>query len=143
MKVQKTAENRRLTGKQERTILALLSEPTIQAAAKAAKMSERQVYTWLKEPTFAAAYREARAQAVSQAVARLQQASSEAVDTLQTVLADPAAPAPAKVNAAKIILDVAIKGTELEQIKQRLDELERSKELPPEQEKDDAIVSPD
>src|SRR4051812_48329646 len=103
--MRKTAGNRSLTGKQERALLALLSQPTICAAAKAARVSERTLFAWLKLPLFATAYREARAEAVSQAVGRLQQASSEAVDTLKSVMQDAEAPAPAKVAAAKIVLE--------------------------------------
>jgi hypothetical protein len=140
--VQKTAENCRLTGKQERALLALLSEPTIQAAAQAAKISERALYVWLKEPTFAAAYRAARAQSVSQAVARLQQASSEAVGTLKAVMVDPEAPAPARVTAAKTVLEMALKGTEFAELQRRIAELEHAQDTPePDAEGEKEIVS--
>jgi hypothetical protein len=107
-------------------MLALLSEPTIEAAAKTAKVGERTLYTWLKDPAFCAAYREARAEAVSRSVARLQQASGEAVTTLQDVMKDAEAPAPSRVAAAKTVLEIAIRGTEIAELQRRLSELENS-----------------
>jgi hypothetical protein len=122
--MQKTAGNRSLTGKQERALLALLSQPTIQAAAEAARISERTLFGWLKEKAFADAYRAARALAVSQAISRLQQVSSQAVDTLEGVMKDIETPAPAKVTAAKTVLEMALKGTEMAELQWRLAALE-------------------
>jgi hypothetical protein len=141
--LQEITENCRLTARQEKAILALLSQPTIQAAAKAAKISERTLYLWLKEPAFSAAYREARATAVSQAISRLQQVSGEAVTTLQDVMKDPQAPAPARVTAATKILELALRGIELAELQRRIQELERTQDTPDDLEKEeDSIVSP-
>jgi hypothetical protein len=84
----------------------------------------RTLHTWLKDRTFADAYHEARATAVGQAIARLQQASGEAVDCLKDVMGDPEAAAPAKVTAAKTILEMAVKGTEIAELQRRLQALE-------------------
>src|SRR5262245_39382488 len=134
------AASGRLTAKREKVIFALLVEPTIQAAAQTAGVGKRTVYTWLKDPTFIAAYRQARAEAVSQAVARLQQASGEAVDTLKAVMADTKAPAPAKVTAAKTILEMALKGTELAELQRRLQELEHAQDTPDQPDKDEEPI---
>src|ERR1035438_2221956 len=68
-----------LTPKQEEAILALLSTPTVEHAARAAKITPRTLYRYLKDPEFNAAYRQARWTAFGQCTARLQQASSAAV----------------------------------------------------------------
>jgi len=116
----------KLTGRQESAVAALLTEPTIEAAALKAQIGARTLYRWLHAPLFAAAYREARRQAVGQATARLQQASADAVTTLQSVMTDPTAPAPARVNAAKAVLEIAVKAIEVEDLEARVEELEQA-----------------
>ncbi len=115
-----------LTGKQERALHALLTEPTIEEAARAAGIGERTLYRWLNDPPFVAAYREARRQAVQRATGRLQQAANDAVTTLQNVMMDAEAPAPARVNAAKSVLDLAVKAVEIEDLTARIEALEHA-----------------
>lgn len=116
------AEN--LTGKQQKAVLALLAEPTIGEAAQAATISERTLYRWLNEPSFCQAYREARRGAVKLVTGRLQQVAGRAVTTLDEVMRDPIAPAPARVAAAKAVLELAIKAVEVEDLEARLQTLE-------------------
>ncbi len=115
-----------LKPKQEEAILALLSNPTVEHAARAAKITPRTLYRYLKDPVFAAAYRQARWTAFGQCTARLQQASSVAVSVLVKVLADPTTPAAVKVRAADSVLDHAVKALEIEDIAARVAELERA-----------------
>ena len=63
---------------------------------------------------------------MQQATARLQQASSDAVTALQSVMNDTEAPAPARVNAAKAVLELAVKAIEVEDLEARVQELERA-----------------
>ena len=113
-----------LTPQQQKACLALLTEPTIAAAAAKAGVGERTLYRWLARDDFVEAYREARRKALGQAVARLQQLSSGAVAVLAQVAADKTAPASARVAAASKILDTAIKAVELEDLEQRIAALE-------------------
>jgi hypothetical protein len=132
----------KLTRKQEQAIAALLVYPTIGKAAQACKIGEKALWRWLQHPEFQSRYRAARAASVSQAVARLQQVSAQAVDTLEEVMKDTEAPAPAKVTAAKTVLEMALKGTELAELQRRIEELEHAQDTPEtdaEEEKD--IVS--
>jgi AcrR family transcriptional regulator len=115
-----------LTPKQEEAILALLSNPTVEHAARAAKITPRTLYRYLKDPEFNAAYRQARWTAFGQCTARLQQASSAAVSALLKALVDPTTPAAVKVRAADSVLDHAVKALEVEDIAARLAELERA-----------------
>ena len=116
--------NVRLTAKQEKALLTLLVEPAVQAAAKVVGVSDRTLFRWLKDPAFAEAYRQARREAVSHAIGRLQQVTSDAVDTLKAVATDIEAPAPARVSAAKAVLDLAVKAMELEDLESRIKALE-------------------
>ena len=74
-----------LTAKQDKAILALLTEPTIAAAAKSIGVNEATLHRWLKLPHFQARYREARRQSVEVALAQLQQGCTVAALTLRSL----------------------------------------------------------
>lgn len=110
--------------KKELALSALMTETTLQKAAKIAGVSEVTLWRWLKEKDFSEAYRELKREAVSQAVTRLQQISCKAVETLKEVMENEESPASVRVNAAKSILEMAVKAVELDDITKRLEELE-------------------
>ncbi|HXS99015.1 MAG TPA: hypothetical protein VN736_30680 [Candidatus Limnocylindrales bacterium] len=110
--------------KKEEAIHALLSSRSVEDAAEAAGVARTTLLRWLKVPEFQAAYREARRAAVSQANARLQQASSAAAATLLRIMLDPQAPAAARVRAATRVLDAARYTLESEDLEVRLSALE-------------------
>ncbi len=116
-----------LTEKQQLAILALLQQPTVTSAAQAAGCGERTLYRWLQEPTFQKAYRDARREAVNQALAQLQQLAGEAVRTLADVMRDPDSSSNSKVTAAKTIIDYGVKDNfeeRLQELEERLQELD-------------------
>ncbi len=113
-----------LSAKQEKAIAALLATATIADAARRAGVGDTTIYRWLKEPDFAAAYRDARREAVGQAIARLQQLSSAAAFVLATTMADRSTPASVKVQAASKILDLSLRAVELEDLEERITVLE-------------------
>lgn len=98
----------------ERAICALLTAPTMAAAAIGAGISETTLYRWLRDTAFSDKYREARLQAVQHAQARLSAACSVAVDTLLAIMQDPEAPTTCRVSAARSVLELAIKGERAE-----------------------------
>jgi len=61
----------------------------------------------------------------------VQQATSTAVQTLLAVMQDAAAPASARVSAAKAIFETAMKGIELEDLEARIAALEAAAEEQP------------
>ena len=109
---------------QDTAIGALLSRPTISAAAESVGIGESTLRRWLKDRDFLAAYRAARREAVSQAVGHLQGACSVAVLALTDISQDVNSPASARVSAARTVLDLALKGVELEDLAVRVEELE-------------------
>jgi hypothetical protein len=115
--------------RQEAAIAALLSEPTVEAAAKKAKVGYRTLRVWLKDPAFNREYREARRQIVEEAVSRLQQTTLMAVLTLYRNLTcgNPGT----EVRAAQVILEQSVKAVELMDLEQRVEELEQNSEMPP------------
>ena len=110
----------------ERVLSALLTSNTRREAAAVARVSERTVYQYLQEPEFAKLYADARREMVTAATAQLQQGLSPAVSTLSTVAADPEAAPPARVAAARAVLEFALRYSETTDIMERLAKLEES-----------------
>jgi uncharacterized protein YggE len=114
-----------LTRKQDEAIAILLTVPTISEAAKHVGVGERTLFRWLQQDTaFQAAYREARRQAVQQAIARIQQATNTAVTTLEGVMTNPESPSSSRVSAARVVLEMALKAIEIEDLEGRVAALE-------------------
>jgi DNA-binding MurR/RpiR family transcriptional regulator len=114
--------------KQERAISALLQAPSLKEAAKEAGISEATLHRWLKDNAFKEAYRAAKREVVNHAICRLQRSSGQAVKTLEDVMRDGESPATSRVSAAKIILEMALKGVEVEDLEKRIEVLERKYE---------------
>jgi len=110
---------------QEQAIAALIEEPTVRSAAEAAGVGKTTLYRWLLTPDFKKRYLAARREAVSQGVGRLQRAMYRAVDALEDIVADPHAPAGARIAAARTIVTQAFKGIEVEDLLARLERLEQ------------------
>jgi len=92
------------TLRQDKMIVALLENPTLEKAAASIGMSDVTLWRWMRKPEFQNAYRDARRQAFSRAVARLQHASNAAVATLLRIMTDREAPAASRVRAADCVL---------------------------------------
>lgn len=116
----------KLSRKQEQAIAALLLQPTIGDAAKSIGVGEVTLWRWLKREDFQSAYMQAKKEAVAQAVARLQQITSKAVDTLQAIMEDVEAPASSRVTAARVVLETSLKAIELEDLAARVEQLEKA-----------------
>lgn len=124
------AENggaRRLSYHQERAVAGLLSTRTVAEAAETAGVSSRTLERWLADnDEFVAEYRAARRRVVEGAVAALQSATTEAVDSLRRNL-DCGTPA-TEVRAASVILETSIRAVELYDLESRLAALEAREE---------------
>src|ERR1700674_83633 len=118
----------KFTRKKEEAIAALLTQRNVEEAAHAAGIGTQTLLRWLKVPEFQAAYREARWEAVCQAVARMQQATGAAGLTILKLMTDPNVPAAVRLRAAECVFDMAVKGIETEDIEARVAELERAAE---------------
>jgi hypothetical protein len=112
-----------LSRKQEQAIAALLELPTIDRAADKVGVSEKTLRNWLKVPEFLTAYRDARRQVVEESVALLQRLAAVGVTALHRNLTcgKPAV----EVSAACAILDRSLRGVELLDLVERVEELER------------------
>ena len=100
--------------KKDEAIAALLTQRSIEEAARVTGIATHTLMRWMRKPEFEAAYRKARRAAVSQSWARLQRASGAAVTTLLKVMVDPSARASARVRAADSVLERAHQAIENE-----------------------------
>jgi transposase-like protein len=114
--------------KQEEAIAALLSQRNIEDAARVVGVTEKTLRRWMQEPQFNAQYLRARREGVSQAIARMQQATGAAGAVVLKLMTDPNVPAAVRLRAAECVFDRPIKGIELEDIEVRISELERATE---------------
>jgi len=116
--------------KKEEAIAALLSQRSIEEAARVAGVAAKTLYRWLEVPEFQDAYLQARRQVCFQANARLQQASGAAASIMLTLMLDTNVPASSRLRAADSVLDRGAKGIEQEDLEmrlRRLEEIEKSK----------------
>ena len=109
----------------EQLILALLQQPGIEKAAAAVGISSVTAWRITKTPEFKEEYRQARREAFSQSLGRLQQAAGAATSTLMKIMVDATAPTGSRVRAADCVLEHAQSALELEDIQVRLAKLEQ------------------
>src|SRR5258708_23256660 len=109
----------------EQAIAALLSQRTIEGAARVAGIGVKTLKRWLKNPEFQEEYRKARLEVVHQPIALLQQNSPAAGMIILKIMADPKARDETRLKAAKLDLEISLNGIELEDIEEPISELER------------------
>ena len=120
---------RKLGRKQEEAIVALLSQRSVEEAARVVNVTPRTLYRWMKEAEFDAAYRKTKRAAFGQSIARLHHLSSAAVSTLGKIMLDSTTPPSTRVRAADSILNHTAKAIEIEDVEARVSELERAAAL--------------
>jgi hypothetical protein len=106
--------------KKEEAIVALLTNRTIEEAARSIGVDPKTLLRWMKEPEFDAAYRAAKRAAFGQSIARLHHLSSAAVSTLGKIMLDSATTPATRVRAADSILDHTAKAIEIKDIGSRV-----------------------
>jgi transposase-like protein len=110
--------------KKEAALSALLTQRSIEDAARVIGVAPSTLRRWMRIPEFDAAYRQARRDAMSQATARLQQNSGAAVTTMLKIMVDPNSPASCRLRAAERVFEYGLHGME-EDFEARVSALER------------------
>ena len=113
-----------ISPRQRRTIVALLSERTIESAAQKAKIGERTLYRWLSDPTFKQALLKAEGEAIDLATRQLIRLQNPAILTIQGTLQNSEIPPSVKLRAAQIVFEYLLKLRELRNLEKRLVNLE-------------------
>lgn len=122
----------KLPRKQEAAIAALMSNGTIELAARSIQVSSKSLRRWMRLPEFHEEYMRTRREAVMQAFARLQHNAGAASSVLLKCVADPPPNAVARIRASQSVLELSMKAVEKEDFAIRLARLEaRSKKESP------------
>lgn len=114
-----------LTQKQNRALIALLTQPTREEAAKAAGITSKTLRTYLSDPSFQAAYKEALSEMMEDAVAQGKQCLNPAFSTLREIAEDNEQQAQARVSAARSLIEYTMRLNEQTDILEKLRELEK------------------
>ena len=113
-----------MNAKKQKALLALLTNPTKEKAAAAAGITSKTLRGYLADPEFQSEYKKAFAGLVEDVTLQTQQALAPAVSTLREITEDETENSPARISAARSILEYGLKLTEQTDILTRLEELE-------------------
>ena len=121
-----TPEQSDLSSAQRRALDALLKTKSVAEAAKRARVAEKDLEGWLAEDEFRKAYLNGRRRLISQSTAHLQQLTAAALDALERVLSDEDASPTGRISAARLALQYAYRGVEVEDLARKVDQLEEA-----------------
>lgn len=120
---------RKQTITDETIISALLSCPTLEAAAQKCGLSVRQLFDRRKNAEFVQKLTEAQTAALGDTCRYLQHSTGTAAQTLVEIASSPNRPPQVRIAAARTILEQAAKFTETVDVVERLERLERDEEI--------------
>ena len=113
-----------LTHKQEKFLLALITTPTTLQASEKAGITESTAYRYMKLPAFKEAQRKLMRELMATVTGRLQYEATASVNVLAELRDNPDTPPYSRVEASKILLEMAYKTYELDDVLQRIEQLE-------------------
>lgn len=116
-----------MTKNQDKALAALMTSPTIKAAAAAAGVDYRTMRRYLEDPEFLAEYKMMTSEMLSDAKMRAKQLLNPALETLGDICTNKKAKETARVAAAKAILEWSTRLNELTEIMEMLEALEHDK----------------
>jgi len=119
-----TEQNLTVTEKQLKAIPVILEAKSIAEGVKKARISRTTFYEWLKDSKFKAEFTRQRKEVVELALHELKASASEAVKVLRELLKSESEAI--RLRASITILEHVSKFKELEEIEERLTELERN-----------------
>lgn len=119
------ANKERLTRRQLHVLPFLISNPTVESAAKQSGVSPKQIFDWLNQSVFRQELEIRKNEAVNQAVDRLKATASKACDTLIGLL-DYAESESVRHRVAVDMLNMTLKFMEFKDVEQRIRKLEDS-----------------
>ena len=111
--------------RQAKALQALFTEPTLEAAARAAGISPRTLRDYMKDQDFRAAYNETVTAQIGEVTAQAWQGLSSALSVLREIMEDPNAEDRDRISAASKSIDAAIRLIEKLDHQVKLDELEQ------------------
>ena len=116
-----------MTARQKKALAALISSPTIKAAAKTSGIGYTTIRRWLKEDeAFVQAYRDAAAEVMDDAVFLARNSITPALLTLRQIISDKGQNGAVRSQASRTLLEYGARLTERADVLERLDKLEKS-----------------
>lgn len=115
---------KKLTAKQQDFIAALLSQPSIIAAARSIDLPEATAHRWLKLEHFQEAYHNAKQERFTTALEMLQAGVAVAIKTLHRNMTSEEAPPAVQIRAAQIWLEQALRIHEMSELEKKIADLE-------------------
>ena len=113
-----------MTDKKEKALRAMLTSSTRREAAMIAKITEATLRGYLSDDDFKEAYERILAQLLDEAVTSAKMALSPALTVLMEIAEDAMEAAPARVSAARGVLEFALRIIEKNETARKLAELE-------------------
>lgn len=115
-----------MTPNKERALAALLTCKTKVEAAAQAGITDRMIRKYFEDEDFQTAYKEAFSGMVEDATRQAQQAIQPALSTLREIAEDGSENSAARIQAARNVLEYALRLTETLDINDRLKAVERA-----------------
>jgi len=109
----------------EQTVAAILSHPTLAKSARALGINEATLWRRMQAPELRCALQDARRRISQQTLLRLQTTFTGAIDTLSEIMNNVGESGSTRVSAARTLLDAAAKALEADELRQRIECLER------------------
>ena len=113
-----------LTPRQTRFVTALLTAPTVEAAARSSGIALRTARRWVQLPVIRAELQQAQREMLNQASRRAVASMVAALETLEAIHRNGDSAAGARVAAARAILEAGPKLIDLTDLEERLAVLE-------------------
>ena len=114
----------KLSPRQRRAILYLLSSRSVREASRKSGVPERTLYRWLQQPDFLQALRNAENQLLKDASRRLVFLSGQAIEVVTEILNSPDSSDNTRLRSAKIVFDNCLKIRKLIEIEEKVNSLE-------------------
>lgn len=113
-----------LTYRQEKAIMLLLKNKKMEEVAQELGISTKTLYRWLKQDAFKERFAEVRQELFNEALNSLKTLTKQAIDTLDDILRN-GTKETSRVTASKTVLELALRLKEVEELEQRVEELEK------------------
>ena len=110
----------------EKMILALITCKDITTASEKLGISRQAIYNRLQQPTFRKRLQSERQGQMQVASSKLTNITGNAIETLSSVMNDREVSAGTRTKAARILLDICLRTTEINDIVERISAIEET-----------------
>lgn len=105
-------------------LLALVRHGTVAAASRACKVAQSTIYRHLEDADFKHKLRSLRSEMLEHAFQSIQDSTQDAARTLRELMNNEKCPFVVRASVARTVMELAVKGAEIQEFQQRLEHLE-------------------